>query len=190
MYTRDGLPYLPIIDRGPVANRSARKEAPLMEGVGLTLLGFTFVERLGKLLHRRHRTQSLPIVARNVRCPLHDCQAEVAVRTDPRARARQQYVDVVGCSLLSDAAIGLPEQRAYLPDGPPCEILLETARRYPVYATGVSCRQQCRFVLNVAASPVAAPVLACASGASDAIELMRQADPSFTDSRLLWYSGA
>ena len=161
-----------------------------MEGVGLTLLGFTFVERLEKLLPRRHRSQPLPIVARDVRCPLHDCQAEVAVRNDPHAPSRRQYVDVVGCSLMSDAAIGLPEQRAYLPDGPPCEVLLETAKRYPIYATGVSCRQPCRFVLNAAACPGAPPLLACTSGASDAIDLMRQADSSFTDSRLLWYSGA
>jgi hypothetical protein len=161
-----------------------------MEGVGLTLLGFTFVERLEKLLPWRHRAQPLPIVARDVRCPLHDCQAEVSVRTDPRATSRQQYVDVIGCSLVSDGAIGLPERRAYLPDAPSCSVLLETATTRPVYATGVSCRQPCRFVLNAAALPVPPPALACASGASDAIELMRQVDSSFTDSRLLWYSGA
>ena len=115
-----------------------------MEGVGLTLLGVTLVARVEKLLKWRLRARSLPIVARDVRCPLHDCQAEVTVRTDPDAPSRDQYVDVVGCSLLSDAAIGLPARRAYLPDTPPCEVVVETARSYPVYATEVSCRQPCR----------------------------------------------
>jgi len=160
-----------------------------MKGVGLTVLGFTFVERVGKILRWRPRAQQLPIVARDVRCPLHDCQAAVTVRTDPDAPSREQYVDVVGCSLMSDAAFGLPEHRAYLPDAPSCSVLLEAAATHPVYATGVSCGQPCRFVLNVAALSVAPPPLACASGVSDAIELMRQADPRFSDSRLLWYSG-
>jgi hypothetical protein len=159
-----------------------------MKGVSLTRLGVTFVARVEKLLRWRPRARSLPIVARDVRCPLHDCQAEVSVRTDPHARARAEYVDVVGCSLLSDAAIGLPALRAYLPDTPPCEIVVETAKRHPVYASGVSCRQPCRFVLNAAALSVAPQPLACASGASDAIDLIRQADSRSTDSRLLLYS--
>ncbi len=159
-----------------------------MKGVGLTVLGFTFVERVGKILRWRPRAQQLPIVARDVRCPLHDCQAAVTVRTDPDAPSREQYVDVVGCSLISDAAFGLPEHRAYLPDAPSCSVLLEAAATHPVYATGVSCGQPCRFVLNVAALSVPPPPLACASGVSDAIELMRQADPRGADSRLLYYS--
>jgi hypothetical protein len=161
-----------------------------MEGVGLTLRGITLVERLGKLLQWRSRAQSLPVVAEDVRCPLHDCQAQVAVQNDPHAPSRRQYVNVVGCSLLSNAAIGLPEHRAYLPDAPSCEVLLEPARSHPVYTTGVSCGQECRFVLSAAACAVAPPPLWCTSGASDAVELMRQVDPSFTESRLLWYSGA
>ena len=159
-----------------------------MEGVRLTLRGITFVERVGKLLQWRPRAQQLPIVSRDVRCPLHDCQAEVTVRTDPDAPSRRQYVDVVGCSLMSDPAFELPERRAYLADAPSCSVLLETATTHPVYATGVSCRQPCRFVLNAAALSVAPKPLACASGASDAIELMRQASSRSTDSRLLLYS--
>ena len=159
-----------------------------MEGIGLTVLGFTFVERVGKMLRWRPRAQQLPIVTRDVRCPLHDCQAAVTVRTDPDAPSREPYVDVVGCSLMSDAAFGLPEHRAYLPDAPSCSVLLEPAGRYPVYSMGVSCRQPCRFVLNAAALSVAPAPIACTSGASDAIELMRQVDPRATDSRLLYYS--
>lgn len=159
-----------------------------MEGVGLTLLGIILVAGVGTLLWRRHRAQQFPIVSRGVRCPVHDCQADVSVRANPDAHVGHRYVEVVGCSLLSDAAVALPERRAYLPDSPPCEVLLETARSYPVYATEVSCAQPCVFVLNAAAPSVAPPALACASGASDAIDLMRQADPQSSDSRLLWYS--
>ena len=157
-----------------------------MEGVGLTLLGGTLVARVGKLLQWRPHTRSLPIVVRDVRCPLHDCQAVVNVRTAPDAPARRQYVDVAGCSLLSDAAIGLPEQRAYLPDAPACSVLLEPASAHPVYAADVSCSQRCVGVLNAAAGSVPPRTLECASGTSDAIDLMRQADPRC---RLLGCSG-
>jgi hypothetical protein len=159
-----------------------------MEGVGLTVLGFTFIERVEKLFRWPFHARPLPVVERGVRCPIHDHQAVVSIKTDPDARSREQYVDVIGCSLLSDAAIGLPARRAYLPDAPACSVLVDAAATHPVYASGVSCRQPCRFVLNVAASAVPPPPLACASGVCDAIELMRQADPKFADTRLLFYS--
>ena len=130
----------------------------------------------------------MPIVSRNVLCPLHDGQADVTVRTDPDARSCRQYVDVVTCSLLSDAAVALPERRGYLPDSPPCEVLLETARAYPVHTTDVSCPQSCVFVLNAASSSMPPQPLACASGVSDGIDLMQQVDRRATGSRLLWYS--
>jgi len=148
-----------------------------MEGVGL----------MGRLLRWRPRARSLPIVARDVRCPLHDGQAVVNVRTDPDAPSRRQYVDVAGCSLLSDAVIGLPEQRAFLPDAPPCSVMLVSAATHPVYAAEASCSQQCVGVLNAAAASFAARPLTCASGVSDTIDLMRQADPRGADARLLWY---
>lgn len=159
-----------------------------MEGVGLTLLGFTFVERVGKLLHWRPRARSLPIVTRSVRCPLNDSPAIVSVRTRPNAPSRRQYVDVAGCSLLSDVAVALPERRAYLADAPACSVLMERATTHPVYDVDVSCSQRCVGVLNAAATSVAPRPLACVSGVSDAIELMRQVDARCSDSRLLWYS--
>jgi hypothetical protein len=59
----------------------------------------------------------LPIVSQSVLCPLHDSQADVTVRTDPDAHPSRQYIDVVACSFLSDAAVALPERRGYLPAG-------------------------------------------------------------------------
>ena len=158
-----------------------------MEGIGPTLLGVILVAGVATLLWR-YRRQRLPIVSRSVLCPLHDGQADVTVRTDPDARPCRQYVDVVACSLLSGAAVGLPDRRAYLPDSPPYEALLETARAYPVHTTEVSCSQPCVFVLNAASLSVTPRPLACASGVSDGIDLMRQVDRRTTGSRLLWYS--
>ena len=160
-----------------------------MEGIGLILLGVILGAILSTLSWRRYRRQRLPLVSRNVRCPLHDCQAEVTVRTDPDAHPRQRYAEVVACSLLSDAAVALPERRAYLPDSPPCEIVLEAVRAYPIHAAEVSCRQPCVFVLNAAAASVTPQPLACASGVSDGFDLMRQADRLATGCQLLWYSG-
>jgi hypothetical protein len=158
-----------------------------MEGVGLILLGVILVAGVATLLWR-YRRQRLPAVARSVLCPVHDSRADVTVRTDLDARPCRRYVDVVACSLLSDAAVGLPERRGYLPDSPPCEVLLEPARAYPVRTTDVSCSQPCVFVLNAASSSVTPRPLACASGVSDGIDLMRQVDRRVSGSRLLWYS--
>ena len=158
-----------------------------MEGISLTLLGVILVAGVATLLWR-YRRQRLPIVSQSVLCPLHDSQADVTVRTDPDARPCRQYVDVVACSLLSDAAVARPERRGYLPDSPPYEVLLEPARAYPVHMTDVSCLQPCVFVLNAASSSVTPRPLACASGVSDGIDLMRQVDRHTTGSRLLWYS--
>jgi hypothetical protein len=158
-----------------------------MEAVSLTLLGVILVAGVATVLSR-YRRQRLPVVSQSVLCPLHDGQADVTVRTDPDARPCRQYVDVVACSLLSDAAVALPARRGYLPDSPPCEVLLETARPYPVHTTDVSCAQPCVFVLNAAASSRTPQPLACASGVSDGIDLMRQVDRHVSGSRLLWYS--
>lgn len=157
-----------------------------MEGVGLALLGMTLLGGIGALSWQRRRRQRLPVTSQSVRCPLHDCQARVTVRTDPGAHADRQYLEITACSLLSDAAIGLPEHSTYLPDGPPFKVRLEAASAYPVYAD-VSCAQPCVFVLNEAAPSVAPRPLECTSGASDGIDLVRQAVRKPTASQLLWY---
>jgi hypothetical protein len=157
-----------------------------MEGLSVALLGIILVAGGATLWSWYHR-QRLSIVSQRVLCPLHDDPAEVAVRTDPEARPCRRYVDVVACSLLSDVAVGLPERRAYLSDSPPCEVLLEPARAYPVRTPEVSCAQPCVFVLNASSSRTPQP-LTCASGVSDGIDLMRQIDPRAFGHRLGWYS--
>jgi hypothetical protein len=160
-----------------------------MGGVGLILLAMTLIGGIGTLLWRRNRGQRLQITRHRVRCPLDGCSADVAVRTDPRARSRRQFVDVATCSLLSDAAVALPERTAYLSDSPPYAVRLEAARPYPVYAAEVSCRQNCVFVLNEAAVSVAPQPVKCTSGISDAIELVGQAVRNPRIVRPLWYYG-
>ena len=158
-----------------------------MDGFGLALLGTILIGGVGVLRWRRRRSQ-LPLTVQSVRCPLHDCTADMTVRTDPQAHANRQYVDVATCSLLSDAAVALPERTAYLPDSPPCKVRLEAARSHPVYSTGVTCRQSCLSVLNAAAPAVTPQPLECTSGAADGIDLVRQVAHYPTDSQLLWYS--
>lgn len=158
-----------------------------MEGVGLTLLGMAIIAAIGTLVWRRHRGQRLQVTHHNVRCPSHDCQANVAVRTDPEARSRQQFVSVTACSLLSDAGGALPERTAYLSDFPPYKVRLETARSYPVYAAEVSCPQHCVVVLNEGSVSVVSQPVECTSGISDAVELAAQTVRNPRISRLLWY---
>ncbi len=158
-----------------------------MEGVGLILLGILLIAAIGTLAWQRHRGQRLQVTHQTVRCPLHDCQANVAVRTDPDARSRRQFVDVTACSLLSDAGGALPERTAYLSDFPPCKVRLEPARSYPVYAAEVSCPQHCVLALNESSVSVVSPSVECTSGISDAVELAAQTVRNPRISRLLWY---
>jgi hypothetical protein len=156
-----------------------------MDGVGLTLLGATLIGGLWALAWRWQRARRLRITHRSVHCPLHDCHASVAVHTDPAARSSRQYVDVAVCSLLSGAAIALPERISYLADFPPEKVRLEPARS--VYTATVSCRQPCVFVLNESAGSTPLQPLACASGISDAAELSRQVVGNARLWRLGWY---
>jgi hypothetical protein len=158
-----------------------------MNGLALVLLGVILVAWVSIAWWRQSRRQRWPLVSRDVRCPLHECQAEVTVRTDPEARPGR-HVEVVACSLLSDA-VGLPERRAYLPDSPPSEVVLEPARAYPLHTPGISCRQPCVFALDASATVTPQP-LRCASGACDALDLMRQADQRAAGSPSLWYGSS
>jgi hypothetical protein len=159
-----------------------------MEGVGLLLLGMTLIGGIGFLLRQRRRGQRLQVSHHKMRCPLHDCPADVAVLTDPGARSPRQFVGVTTCSLLSDAAVALPERIAYLSDSPPYKVRLEAARSYPVYAAEVSCPQHCVSALNESAVFGARRPVTCTSGASDAIDLVAQAVRNPRISRLLWYA--
>jgi hypothetical protein len=160
-----------------------------MNGLALISFGVVLVALVSIAWWRRSRRQRWPLASRDVRCPFHECQAEVTVRTNPDARPRRQHVEVVACSLLSDA-VGLPERRAYLPDSPPAEVVLEPARRYPVHTSGISCRQPCVFALDASAATVTPQPLRCASGTSDALDLMRQADRRAAGRPSLWYGSS
>jgi hypothetical protein len=159
-----------------------------MDGIELTLLATLVGSIALLLLRRRSQRQRLPVTHHSVRCPIRDDRAEVAVATDAAARSARQYVAVTGCSLLPDAAIGLPERFAYLGDGPPCRVRLEPASSYPLYTAEVSCRQPCVVVLNMTAVSGERLPLRCTSGVSDAIALAEQALGSPRMSRLLWYA--
>jgi hypothetical protein len=160
-----------------------------MDGIGLSLL-VALAGSIALLLWRRSRRQRMQVTHHSVLCPIRDDQAEVAVATDPAARSGREYVAVTGCSLLPDAAIGLPERVAYLWDGPPCRVRMEPARSSPLYGAEVSCRQPCVGVLNATAVFGAPSPLRCTSGASDAIALAEQALGSGRMSRLLWYASS
>ena len=158
----------------------------MMDSVTLALL-VAVVGGIGWLARRAHRRRRLPLTDADVRCPENDSPATVIVRTDPAAATGSQYVDVVACSLLWDAAVRLPARTAYLADAPSVPLTLEPARS--ACATASPCGQGCVHVLNESAPSVARRPLDCTSGATDAIDLVRQAEHHPSVVRLLWYGG-
>src|SRR5262245_1524399 len=108
-------------------DQAVGKEASAMNGIGIIVLGVRLAVIASAWLWRRYRRGRWPLVSRSVRCPLHDCRAEVTVRIDPDAAPLRGHADVVACSLVSGAAVALPARTAYLPDSPPCRVVLEPA---------------------------------------------------------------
>jgi hypothetical protein len=165
---------------------TAEPEETAMEAIGLIVLGVVLVVIAAAWTSRRRRSQRCEAVSQGVRCPLHGDAADVTVLTDPGAPPAQRHLDVVACSLLSNAAIALPARRGYLPDAPACEVLLDGAVAHPVYATEVACPRSCLHVFNAAAAARPQQPLTCASGVSDGIELMSQVDRRATGCQSFW----
>jgi hypothetical protein len=158
-----------------------------MDAIGLGLL-VMLVGSLALALWRRRRQERLEVTHHRLRCPMHGECADVTVASDPLARSGAQHVAVTGCSLLPDAAVGLPERVAYLWDGPPVPVRVAPPRFSPLYTGEVACRQPCLAMLNASAVPGAMRPLRCSSGASDAVALMEQAIGTGRMSRLLLYA--
>jgi hypothetical protein len=160
-----------------------------METFWLVVLVTLAIGGVGLYVWRRRRWEDqLSLTRHRVRCPIYGERADIAVATDPAAPSTRQYVEVRECSLIANAAVGLPERVAYLWDGPPCRVRMEPASTTPVYADRVACPQHCIDVMNATSVSAPAPPLRCSSGASDAISLAEQAQGSTRMSRLLWYT--
>lgn len=157
--------------------------------LGATLLSLTVVGAIGAFFWYWRREQRVQITERAVRCPVHEIQARVSVRTDPSAQSCRQYLGVTTCSLLSDSAVGLPERTGYLSDVPMYEVRFDPPSSHAVYERKVDCPQHCVFVLNETAVTHTGPPMECTSGTSDAFDLARQATRSPQITRLLTYYG-
>ncbi len=140
---------------------------------------------------RRRREERVQLTRHCVLCPRHEVRAAVTVWTDPAARSSLQYLGVASCSLLSDAATGLPERVAYSPDGDALayKTRLAPATSRPVYASEVDCPEDCVFALNRAAVFGTQQPVESLAGSSDAIELARHAMGSHRVARLMTYYG-
>ena len=130
----------------------------------------------------------LALTQHTVRCPLDDCAASVAVRTNPSGYPSRRHLDVAACSRLPSTSFVPPARSRYFSDGgPPVPYLCEVDSA-PCHSLEVSCPKPCLAALN-AAEPGAAEPVRCTSGMSDGMELVRQTQsPAIT--RLLWFYGA
>lgn len=125
----------------------------------------------------------LEITRHTVRCPLEDCAATLTVRTDPASAPSRRHRDVASCSLRPPSSYVPAPRIGYFADmAPPMPYFSEFATS-PHHWLEVPCSRRCLAVLN-AAEPGAGPV-PCASGVSDASELVRETQPPAI-TRLLW----
>ena len=119
-----------------------------------------------------------------VRCPKHDCGADLTVRTNSGARPSRRHLDVVSCSLLPSASFPPPTRTAYFAGMDPAVSYLSEIDCAPFHSAEVACSKPCLPVLNAAECGAAEPVR-CTSGISDALELARQVQsPALT--RVMW----
>jgi hypothetical protein len=157
-------------------------------------MGWTYLSLIGIVLfggsvavffHWR-RARRLTLTPQVVRCPVDDCPATLAVRTDPIAHPGRRYVDVTDCSLLPAASFAQPARTAYFPDG---EAYIYDASQAPRHSTKVACPKRCLPLLNAAESCFAGKPIGRESGTGDSLELARQTqNPSMM--RQLWYHSA
>jgi hypothetical protein len=156
----------------------------------LTLAALVLIAGIALWWRHRRRIQALPVSAHSVLCPSHEERARVLVSTDATAQSCRRYREVTACSLLGNRAAIVSERITYLADP---DFSLTPLRIVPTVsepAKGVACRQDCVFVLNQTAVFNARPPLEPTSGASDAVELERQASGKQSISRVLAYYGS
>ena len=140
-------------------------------------------------LFRPRRQQRFTVTQQTLHCPMHDCRATSAVRTDASAHPSGRHVDVTACSLLPPTSFVLPARNAYFADMWPPEAYLYEVGQTPRHSAEVTCPKRCLAVLNAAESGPRPEPIRCTSGMSDALELVRQTQsPAIT--RLLWFYSA
>jgi hypothetical protein len=130
----------------------------------------------------RRRERRHIVVQETLRCPLHDCRATVAVRTDPHAHAGRRYLAVAGCSLHPPMRQAAPARAAYFPDL--AQSYLCDVCEPPRLGEGVPCAKPCLVALN--AAETGPQFLEPLRG--DASELGRRTQPAGI-TRALWLSG-
>lgn len=156
---------------------------------GIYLIGLVVLGGIGILLFRRRRQRRLTFTQHTLRCPIHDCRASLAVRTDSIAYPSRRYVDVTACSLLPPTSFVPPARTAYFSDMTPPEPYLYDISRVPRHSDEVGCSKRCLLVLNAAESCGPAEPIRCTSGISDGLELARRTQ-SPAIMRNLWYHSA
>jgi hypothetical protein len=152
--------------------------------VAIVLLG-----GVGVLLVQRRRLRRLRITQEDMRCPLHDCRARLAVQTDTTAHPWRRYVDVTACSLLPSMSFVPPARAACFSDMSACEPYFYDITPSPRHSAEVACPKHCLYALTAADAGVSAAPIRCTSGISDGLELVRQTqNPRIT--QLLWFHSA
>lgn len=152
----------------------------------LSLIGIVLLGGIGTVFFRRRRERRLTLTPQAVRCPVNDCPATLAVRTDSIAHAGRRFVDVTACSLLPATSLAQPARTAYFPDG---EAYIYDDSQAPRHSTEVACPKRCLPVLNVAETCFAGMPIGRVSGAGDSLELARQTQ-SPAMMRQLWFHNA
>jgi LPXTG-motif cell wall-anchored protein len=157
-----------------------------MDG-NLILIGLVVLGGIGTLLFRRRRQRRLTLTQHTLRCPMNDCRASLAVRTDSTAYPSRRYLDVTACSLRPPTSVVPPARTAYFSDMWPPEPYLYDISQVPRHSDEVGCSKPCLLVLNAAES--CGEPIRCTSGMSDGLELARRTQ-SPAIMRNLWYHSA
>ena len=153
---------------------------------GTVVITLVVLAGVALVLWQRRRQRRLTVTQQTMRCPVHDCRVNLAVRTDPVPHPRRRYVDVTGCSLFPAVTAGPAPRTGYFPGVSPYLPFLYEVNPAPQYGEEPACAKHCLEVLNAAEGSAPARPIHCVSGTSDAMELARQTqEPGMM--RQIWF---
>ena len=109
---------------------------------------FPLVDRFYTWCRGHPWARHITITRHIVRCPLHECDVTLTVRTAQRGQHKAKHVDVLTCSLLPQDAVRSTGAANWSPNSTPNEVLPLLSNRTLIAPKGPCRHLDCLDMLN------------------------------------------